>query len=202
MNMNLVVVAGIAVVIIGLVAAFAIAGNGGDKSDSTTDEQSPSFGSAAVVYFSESGNTEGIARKIADVTGGELIRIVPTVEYTSADLDYGNSGCRSKVEDLDSSARPGISNDMDLGKYNVVFLGYPIWYGDSPKIMWTFVETHDLSGKTIVPFCTSGSSGVGSSDDHLKALTDKGTWLDGKRFPASASQKDVESWVNGLGVAA
>ena len=202
MSRNIMMVIAIVAVVAIASAAFVLAGNGGDRPAPVPDTPADSDVSTAVVYFSETENTKAVAEKIAKAAGGDLIRITPAVEYTSADLDYGNRDCRSNAEDRDDSARPGIANSMDLSGYDRIFLGYPIWYGDSPKIMWTFVETYDLSGKTVIPFCTSGSSGIGSSATHLKDLTHQGTWLDGKRFSGSASYEDVRSWVAGMGMEA
>ena len=96
---------------------------------------------------------------------------------------------------------PAISGGVDnMEQYDVIFLGYPIWWGQAPKIISTFLESYDLSGKTIVPFCTSGSSGIGSSATNLHSLAGSATWLDGQRFSGSASRSTVESWVNGLGL--
>ena len=196
MNRNLVLLA------IGAVAVIAVAAvvfaNTGDRTAPAPDDPIHTDASVALVYFSETGNTEDIAKKIAEAADCDLIRIVPEVEYTSADLNYNDSSSRTYVESHDPSARPGIANSMDLSRYDCIFLGYPIWYGDSPKIMWTFAETQDLAGKTVIPFCTSGSSGIGSSAAHLEALTDEGAWLDGKRFSGSASYDEVYSWVSAL----
>ena len=196
MNRIIILIA-IGVIAIAAAGAVILANNGGSPAPDP-DVPPHTDVSTAVVYFTETGSTEKIAEKIAEAAGGDLIRIIPSVEYTSADLNYNDSDSRTNKEDRDPSARPGIANGIDLSGYDRIFLGYPIWYGDSPKIMWTFTETYDLSGKTVIPFCTSGSSGIGSSASHLKALTDEGTWLDGKRFSGSASYDEVYSWVKGL----
>ncbi len=131
-------------------------------------------GRCLVVYFSCTNTTKGIAERIASITDGTTFRIEPEVPYTSADLDYNNSSSRANREQNDPSARPAIANTLEgLENYDVVFLGYPIWWGDAPKIISTFLESHDLSGKTIVPFCTSHSSGIGSSDTDLHRLRHK-----------------------------
>ncbi len=151
-----------------------------------------------MAYFSCTGNTEKVAGYIADVTGGVLYEIEPQVPYTDADLNY-NTDCRANTEQNDAAARPPIDGTVeDMEKYKVVYLGYPIWWGQAPKIMYTFLESYDFSGKTIVPFCTSGSSGIGSSAENMHDLAGSATWLAGKRFPSSATRGDVESWVNGL----
>lgn len=153
-----------------------------------------------VAYFSATNNTESIANHIKAVFGGEadLYEILPEIPYTAEDLDY-NSDCRANREQNDPAARPAITGAAaNMAQYDVVFLGYPIWWGQAPKILYTFVEAYDLSGKTVVPFCTSGSSPIGSSAANLEAATTGATWLSGSRFDRSASQSAVESWVNGL----
>ena len=151
-----------------------------------------------IAYFSATNNTEGIASHLDAILDADLYEIMPELPYTAADLNY-NSDCRANDEQNDPSARPAISGSVDsMEKYDVIFLGYPIWWGQAPKIISTFLESYDLSGKTIVPFCTSGSSGLGSSATNLHGLASNATWLDGQRFSGSASRSTVESWVNGL----
>ncbi len=152
-----------------------------------------------VAYFSCTGTTEDVAEKIASKTGGTLFEIVPAVPYTAADLDY-NSDCRANREQNDPAARPALAQTADTDGYDVVFLGYPIWWAQAPKIIYTFLESGDFSGKTIVPFCTSGSSGVGSSATNLHPLAKNANWLDGKRFPAGAPSSAVDTWVDSLGL--
>lgn len=154
-----------------------------------------------VAYFSATNNTEGIAQKLADGLGADLYEITPEQPYTSADLDYGNSKSRSSVEMNDPSARPAISGSVEnMEQYDVVLIGYPIWWGDAPRIMSTFIESYDFSGKTLAAFCTSASSGFGNSDSALRSAASGANWLDGKRFSAGASAADVMKWANGLGV--
>ncbi len=167
----------------------------------TEPDPAPSEGGKVLIaYFSATNTTEGIANHLDAVLDADLYEIVPETPYTSADLNY-NTDCRANDEQNDPSARPAISGGVEnMGQYDVVFLGYPIWWGQAPKIISTFLESYDLSGKTIVPFCTSGSSGVGSSATNLHSLASGATWLDGHRFSGSASQATVESWVDGLGL--
>ncbi len=150
-----------------------------------------------VAYFSATGNTEGVAEKIATLTGGERYEIVPAVPYTAADLDYGSS-CRANDEQNDPHARPPISGSVTVDGYDTIYLGYPIWWGKAPKIIYTFLESQSFAGKTIVPFCTSGSSGIEASLPDLKAIASGATWLAGKRFSAGASQTDVRAWLDRL----
>ena len=154
-----------------------------------------------IAYFSATNNTKGIANHLNDILDADLYEIVPEQPYTSDDLNYNDSSSRSSLEMNDPNARPTISGGVDdMEQYNVIFLGYPIWWGQAPKIISTFLESYDLSGKTIVPFCTSGSSGIGSSATNLHSLASAATWMDGQRFSGSASRSTVESWVNGLGL--
>ena len=153
-----------------------------------------------VAYFSNTNNTETIANHIKAALGDEadVYEILAETPYTSADLNY-NTDCRANREQNDSSARPAIDGAVaNMGQYDVIFLGYPIWWGQAPKILYTFVESYDLTGKTIVPFCTSGSSGIGSSATNLAASAAGATWLSGSRFDRGASQTTVANWVNDL----
>lgn len=169
-----------------------------DNSASEPDDESEGS-KILVAYFSATNNTEGVAQKLADGLGADLYEITPEQPYTDEDLDYGNSKSRSSVEMDDPNARPAISGSVEnMEQYDVVFIGYPIWWGEAPRIMSTFVESYDFSGKTLVAFCTSASSGFGSSDSALKSATGSATWLDGHRFSASASAEDVLAWANGL----
>lgn len=160
-------------------------------------------GSILVAYFSATNNTEGVAQKLAEGLGADLYEIVPEVPYTDADLNYGDSGSRTSLEQNDPDARPAIAGELpDLAQVDVVLLGYPIWWGVAPRIMSTFVEGCDLSGKTVAAFCTSASSGFGSSDAALREAAPGATWLEGRRFAAGASAQDVMGWANGLALSA
>ena len=143
------------------------------RTEEPSPEPAPQEGADVLVaYFSATGNTENIAEHLVSILDADLYEIVPQVPYTFEDLDYSNSDCRANREQNDPTARPAISGGVeDLEDYEVIFLGYPIWWGDAPKIIPTFLETYDFDGKTIVPFCTSGSSSIGSSADDLDALT-------------------------------
>ena len=154
-----------------------------------------------VAYFSATNTTEGVAEMIADSLPADIYEIVPEQPYTDDDLNYHDDNSRSTIEMNDSSARPAISGSVeDMEQYDIVFVGYPIWWGDAPRIVSTFVESYDFSGKTIVPFCTSGGSGVGSSATNLEALTDGVTWLPGTRLNGGSSRETIVDWVNGLGL--
>ncbi len=170
------------------------------RTEEPSPEPAPQEGADVLVaYFSATGNTENIAEHLVSILDADLYEIVPQVPYTSEDLDYSNSDCRANREQNDPTARPAISGSVEnLEDYEVIFLGYPIWWGDAPKIISTFLETYDFDGKTIVPFCTSGSSSIGGSVSDLEALTDGATWLEGQRFSGSASQETVAQWVGSL----
>ena len=172
------------------------------QTEEPSPEPAPEEGTDVLVaYFSATGNTENIAEHLVSILDADLYEIVPQVPYTSEDLNYGNSDCRANQEQNDPTARPAISGSVEnMEDYEVIFLGYPIWWGDAPKIISTFLETYDFDGKTIVPFCTSGGSSIGGSVSDLEALTSGAAWLDGQRFSGSASQETVSQWVDSLGL--
>lgn len=155
-----------------------------------------------VAYFSATGNTKTVAEQIADVTGGELYEIEPAEPYTSEDLDYNNDDCRANLEMNDDTARPEIAGAIEnIEQYDTIYLGYPIWWGNAPRIMNTFVETYDLSGKTVVPFCTSGGSGISTSVDTLQKLAGDGiTWMEGQRFDRDVSADEISQWIDEMGL--
>ena len=164
-------------------------------------KQAEESGKVLVACFSCTGTTEKIAGYIADELGAATFRIIPETPYTSADLNYNDSSARAAREQNDADARPAISGTVEnMDDYDVIFLGYPIWWGQAPKILYTFVESYDLSGKTIVPFCTSGSSGIGSSAANLSKSAPDATWIAGRRFSGSASRDSIREWIDGLGL--
>lgn len=155
--------------------------------------------SVLVAYFSCSGNTERVAGLIAEQTGATLYKITPETPYTSADLEYQNSSSRSSREQNDASARPAITGRVqDLAKYDTVFIGYPTWWGQAPKVILTFLESHDLGGKTIVPFTTSHSSPLGSRDTNLHRFAPAANWNPGIRISGQASREAVNEWIKNL----
>ena len=154
-----------------------------------------------VAYFSATNTTEGVAEHIAEGLNADIYEIVPENPYTEADLDYNDNNSRTTVEMNDTNARPAISGSVqDMEQYDIVFIGYPIWWGEAPRIVSTFLESYDFSGKTIVPFCTSGGSGIGLSASNLEQLTDGADWLEGRRLNGNASQDTVMEWVDSLGL--
>lgn len=170
--------------------------NAGENTPDKTDKK------VLVVYFSATNTTEKIAGYVSVALGNaDLYEIEPAVPYTSADLNYNDSSSRSSIEMNDPNARPAIAETSkveNMPQYDTIFIGYPIWWAQAPKIVITFLESYDFSGKTMVPFCTSASSGIGSSATALAGYTTGATWLSGQRFGGSTSQATVTAWVNGL----
>ena len=154
-----------------------------------------------VAYFSCSGNTARVAQEIAKTTGADLFEIKPEKPYTARDLDWTDKSSRSTLEMKDTDCRPAIKNDVNTDGYSVIFLGFPIWWYVAPRIVQTFVENHDLSGKTVVPFFTSGSSGAGRTDEELhKCASDSVVWKKSRRFKVSAGREEIEQWIRSLGI--
>ena len=154
--------------------------------------------SVLVAYFSATGHTAPIAEYIAQSLGADLYEIVPAEPYTDADLNYNDSSSRATAEQNDSTCRPALAGELpDMSGYDIVIIGHPIWWGQAPKLIYTFIESCDLSGKTVTSFCTSASSGLGSSADNLRAdLPDSVNWLTSRRFPIGASDAEVQEWLD------
>lgn len=154
-----------------------------------------------VAYFSATNTTEGVAERMAEGLNADLYEIIPQEPYTDADLDYNDKSSRSTIEMNDPDSRPAILGSVEnMEQYDIVFIGFPIWWGDAPRIVSTFVESYDFSGKTVIPFCTSGGSGIGSSGSNLEQLTSGAEWLAGKKLGGSDSKDVIMEWVNGLGL--
>ena len=193
----------IVIALIGLTACIEDSpdGNGGatqNGSGNLTDNLPIGTSSVLVAYFSCTNTTKAVAQNIQTKTKGTLYQITPEVPYTADDLKY-YTNCRADKEYADANSRPAISGKVEnFEKYDVIFLGYPIWFSEAPRIISTFLESYDFSGKTIVPFCTSASSGLGSSDTKLHSLAPSANWIAGRRFPSSASQKSINDWINSL----
>ena len=152
-----------------------------------------------VVYFSRTGNTEKIAEYLIELTNADSYVIEAAVPYTDDDIAYTNSLCRANQEQNDKMARPEIAEPIEsIDSYDVIYLGYPIWWGEEPRIIDTFLESYDFSDKTVIPFCTSGSSGIGTSERNIANLVPIGNQLEGKRFSASASRETVSEWIDSL----
>ena len=168
-----------------------------DAKPETTAE--PSESKVLVVYFSATGTTKGVAEKIADITNADLYEIKAAQAYTKADLDWNDSSSRTTKEQNDKSFRPEIAGEkLSLNGYTTVFVGYPIWWGEEPRILDTFVESYSFDGITMIPFCTSSSSGIGRSGQNLADNAGSGNWLEGKRFSGNVSEADLQSWIDSL----
>ena len=166
-------------------------------------ETQPETGKTLVVYYSASGNTERVGKDIAEVAGADLFEIVPTEVYTSEDLNWTNPDSRVSREHDDESLRdvPLTTTEVpDWDSYDTVFIGYPIWWGIAAWPVDTFVKNNDFTGKTVIPFATSSSSGMGQSGSLLADMAGTGEWQEGQRFSSGVSSDDVQSWVNGLGL--
>ena len=169
---------------------------GSDPATEPTEEAAKPL----VVYFSATGNTKAVAEEISRLTGADLYEIVPADPYTDADLNYNNNDCRANQEMNDTSARPAIgSGVIDVSPYDIVFVGYPIWWGTMPRIINTFLDTYDLSGKTVLPFCTSGSSGITQSVSDFRAAEPGADVRDGLRA-SGANDSSIENWIADNGI--
>lgn len=166
-------------------------------------ETQPETGKTLVIYYSASGNTARVAKDIAEAAGADLFEIVPTEVYTSEDLNWTNPDSRVSREHDDESLRdvPLTTTEVpDWDSYDTVFIGYPIWWGIAAWPVDTFVKNNDFTGKTVIPFATSSSSGMGQSGSLLADMAGTGEWQEGQRFSSGVSSDDVQSWVNGLGL--
>lgn len=173
-----------------------------EEDNSNTDTESAG-GKTLIVYYSASGNTEEVANYIASATGGDLFEIVPTEIYTDADLDWTDDDSRVSREHDNEDERnvPLVSDTVDNWvEYDTVFIGYPIWWGIAAWPVDGFIKANDFTGKTVIPFCTSASSGLGESGELLEKKAGTGEWLEGERFRSGASEETVQSWVEGLGL--
>ena len=170
-----------------------------EQTDDTETNESGTGSETLVVYFSATGNTRGVAEKIATITGADIYEIKAAQEYTEADLDWNDSDSRTTHEQNDASVRPEIGSDpVSLEGYRTIYIGYPIWWGEEPRIMDTFVESYEFGSITMIPFCTSGGSGIGRSGQNLAENAGSGNWLEGARFSGGASEDELRSWIEGL----
>ena len=173
--------------------------------ESSGDGAAAADGTVLVVYYSASGNTETAANYIAQATGGDIFEITPAEPYTSDDLNWTDENSRVSREHEDESLRDVELTTTEVenwDSYDTVFIGYPIWWGIAAWPVDGFVEANDFSGKTVIPFCTSSSSGLGQSGELLAQLAGTGDWQEGQRFRSSASQEDINEWVDSLGLSA
>lgn len=157
--------------------------------------------SKLVAYFSASGVTAKLAERLADAIGADIFAIEPAVPYTKADLDWMDKKSRSTIEMNDPSCRPAIASKVDnMAQYDVVFVGFPVWWYREPSIIDTFMESYDFTGKTVVPFATSGMSPIGDAGANMQALAPGARVMAGKRFPNGVSSAELEKWAISLGV--
>lgn len=163
-------------------------------------ENPESAATTLVVYFSATGNTRPLAEYAAAHLNADLLELVPAQPYTADDLNYNDNKSRTTIEMSDDTARPEIDGLFEnIDQYDTIILGYPIWWGEAPRIINTFLESFDFSGKTIVPFCTSASSGMGSSAKNLQALYGENVnWLDGRRFAIGTNEATFTAWIDEL----
>lgn len=178
--------------------------NSADTERTDTDNtNTESTGKTLVVYYSATGHTKDVAETIAQVTGGDLFEIEPVEPYTSEDLDWTKDDSRVTKEHEDESLRDVelVTTEVEnWDSYDTVYIGYPIWWGIAAWPVDGFVKANDFTGKTVIPFCTAASSGIGDSGKLLEELAGTGDWLDGERFRAGSTEDDIRSWIEGLGL--
>ncbi|MBR3199705.1 MAG: hypothetical protein IKG27_06920 [Bacilli bacterium] len=178
-----------------IISLTILAGCGNKKEEIKKEDNMQTNNNSAVIYFSATGTTKNVAEKIAAKSNSDIIEIIPKEKYTSKDLDY-NSDCRANKEQNDSKSRPEIESTIDITKYDTIYLGYPIWWGTNPKIILTLLDTYDFTGKTIIPFCTSGSTGIAGSVNDLRNYNPKLNIKDGRRFSANDSDEVIQEFIN------
>ena len=167
------------------------------NSNTVNEENEMPTNEILVAYFSATGTTKRVAERIAELTGADLYEIVPANPYSSADLNWHDNNSRTTKEMDDPNVRPEIgSNDISLDQYKTIYLGYPIWWGDAPRIMATFVEKYNFDGKKVIPFCTSGGSGIGRSGSNLGNLAGSGSFANGERLNSSADTNNIQNFIN------
>ena len=175
--------------------------SGEDETANTAPSEEPAaeHKEVLVVYFSATGTTKGVAEKIAKITDADIYEIVPVQPYTDDDLNWHDRDSRTTHEQNDKTSRPEIAGDrISLEGYKTIYIGFPIWWGEEPRIMDTFAESYDFTGITLIPFCTSGGSGIGRSGPNMEALAGSGTWLNGARHSGNISEADLQDWIEGL----
>ena len=185
----------VSVLIVAIVGTIFLLKSNNDGGNVMAQAQTKSNKKILVAYFSATGTTAKVADKLAKATGADLFEIKPAQPYTSADLNWTNKKSRSSVEMDDRNSRPAIANKVaDMSKYDVIFVGFPIWWYREPSIIDTFMESYDFSGKQVVPFATSGGSGMGDSGSIMQKLAPKAKVDSGKRFSSGVSEADLKSW--------
>lgn len=163
----------------------------------STSKGATDGGKILVAYFSATGNTKAVAEKLADATGADLFEITPEQLYTDEDLNWQNDQSRSSIEMASKYSRPAIASKIEnIAQYNVVFVGFPIWWGREPSIIDTFMESYDFAGKIIVPFATSGTSGIGDSGANMQSLVPNAHVRSGERFPIDVPVSELKTWAD------
>lgn len=186
-------------------SSTAEASSEAEKTADNTENTGNGSGKTLVVYYSASGNTERVAKAAAEAAGADLFEIVPVEPYTSEDLNWTNDNSRVSREHNDESLRDVELTSTEVANwdsYDTVLIGYPIWWGIAAWPTDGFVKANDFTGKTVIPFCTAASSGIGQSGKLLADLAGTGDWQEGKRFASSASDEEVASWIGELGLSA
>lgn len=186
-------------------SSTAEASSEAEKTADNTENTGNGSGKTLVVYYSASGNTERVAKAAAEAAGADLFEIVPVEPYTSEDLNWTNDNSRVSREHNDESLRDVEITSTEVANwdsYDTVLIGYPIWWGIAAWPTDGFVKANDFTGKTVIPFCTAASSGIGQSGKLLADLAGTGDWQEGKRFASSASDQEVASWIGELGLSA
>lgn len=202
MTKSVFIVLGIVAIMIGVGVLLIIGGGNRNMNSGNGDNaETGSDSRVLVAYYSATGSTERVARVIAEELGADLFAIEPEDEYTGSDLNWSDSNSRVSREHNDKSLRDvklKMVTPNDWDSYDTVILGYPIWWSEAAWAVNNFVKDNDFSGKRIIPFCTSASSGLGDSDTKLKEISNSGTWMQGKRFASGVDEKEVRDWVKGL----
>lgn len=178
-----------------LLSIFLVTGCSKLNKSSKSNNEVKSHNNSVVLYFSATGNTKKIAERIASELNSDIIEIIPKEEYKPEDLNY-NSDCRANREQKDSKSRPEIKNTIDISKYDTIYLSYPIWWGTNPKIILTLLDTYDFTNKTIIPFCTSGSTEISGSVNDLRNYNNKLNIKDGKRFSINDNNDIIKEFIN------
>ena len=193
------------IILAGVTAMSLLTGCGASNGNQTPAESTDtdSTGKTLVVYYSATGHTKDVAETIAQITGGDLFEIEPTEPYTSEDLDWTKDDSRVTKEHEDESLRDVelVTTEVEnWDSYDTVYIGYPIWWGIAAWPVDGFVKANDFTGKTVIPFCTAASSGIGDSGKLLEELAGTGNWVDGERFRSGSTEDDIRSWIGGLGL--
>lgn len=181
------------------VLLFTSAGCSSEASQKSDAAAAAGKGKTLVVYFSATGNTRKVAETIAKETGADIFEIQPAQPYTRNDLNYRDENSRVQREHKDPSLRPAYVGDVkDWANYDTVFIGFPHWWRQAPHVVYTFVEKHDFTNKTVIPFATSMATPMGDSGQNLQKAAGTGKWLEGQRFEGGVLNQEVVSWVKGL----